>query len=273
MNLWVHKGKCTSDTESNNVKFSIEEVLTSCFDKWTYLNNSKAFQYTQQYGTSFVLVPHCLHCFLQIYTVLSKSQKIFKSTLLSTYIRMTSSKKSALTVHLDQYNDRYGQNTLHNGHINFTAVYILANHIQRRQYLPYSNTVHTYFMNSMEQWYSTQFVDRKWGANELYDIKLGWCVSVTFLLLALSLMTFNGYSIMLCYDQVTQLASDDGEVTKDEFLGYAKHSDFFLTQMDKSDSDTMAAKREAIQRAERAFKLFDKVQERTDCIVVFLCCS
>ncbi len=60
--------------------------------------------------------------------------------------------------------------------------------------------------------------------------------------------------------QVTQLASDDGEVTKDEFLSYAKHSDFFLTQMDKSDGDTMAAKREAVAKAERAFKLFDKVR-------------
>ncbi len=28
--------------------------------------------------------------------------------------------------------------------------------------------------------------------------------------------------------------------------------------MDKSDGDTMAAKREAVARAERAFKLFDK---------------
>ena len=55
------------------------------------------------------------------------------------------------------------------------------------------------------------------------------------------------------------MANEDGEVSKEEFLSYAKHSDFFLTQMDKSDGDTMAAKREAVARAERAFKLFDKV--------------
>jgi hypothetical protein len=58
---------------------------------------------------------------------------------------------------------------------------------------------------------------------------------------------------------VNQLANEDGHVTKDEFLLYAKHSDFFKSQLDKSDSDTVAAKREAIAKAERAFKLFDKV--------------
>ena len=57
---------------------------------------------------------------------------------------------------------------------------------------------------------------------------------------------------------MSSLANDDGEVTKDEFLNYAKHSDFFKSQMDKSSSDSMAAKQEAIAKAERAFKLFDK---------------
>lgn len=47
-------------------------------------------------------------------------------------------------------------------------------------------------------------------------------------------------------------------MTKDQFIEYAKTSDFFQSQMDKSDGDTMAGKREAIARAERAFKLFDK---------------
>ena len=56
------------------------------------------------------------------------------------------------------------------------------------------------------------------------------------------------------------MANDDGEVTKDEFLVYAKGSDFFRSQLDKSDGDSVAAKREAVARAERAFKLFDKVR-------------
>lgn len=59
-------------------------------------------------------------------------------------------------------------------------------------------------------------------------------------------------------EKVSHLANEDGEVTKDEFLNYAKHSNFFKTQMDKNSSDTMAGKQEAIAKAERAFKLFDK---------------
>jgi len=64
---------------------------------------------------------------------------------------------------------------------------------------------------------------------------------------------------MSSYLKVNQLANEEGEVTKDEFLLYAKHSDFFRSQLDKTDADTVAAKREAIAKAERAFKLFDKV--------------
>lgn len=59
-------------------------------------------------------------------------------------------------------------------------------------------------------------------------------------------------------EKVSNVANDDGEVTKDEFLNYAKHSDFFKSQMDKNASDSMAAKQEAVAKAERAFKLFDK---------------
>jgi len=50
----------------------------------------------------------------------------------------------------------------------------------------------------------------------------------------------------------------DGEVTKDEFMTFAKHSEFFKHQLDKTDHDSMASKREAVAKAERAFKLFDK---------------
>ena len=60
------------------------------------------------------------------------------------------------------------------------------------------------------------------------------------------------------YFQVSNLANNDGEVTKDEFLSYAKHSEFFKTQLDKSASDSLAHKEEAIAKAERAFRLFDK---------------
>lgn len=59
-------------------------------------------------------------------------------------------------------------------------------------------------------------------------------------------------------EKVSHLANVDGEVTKDEFLGYAKHSDFFKAQLDKSSGDSMASKQEAMAKAERAFKLFDK---------------
>ena len=72
---------------------------------------------------------------------------------------------------------------------------------------------------------------------------------------------FSEHGIQLSQDEVdkvSSLANDDGEVTKDEFLNYAKHSDFFKSQMDKNSSDSMAAKQEAIAKAERAFKLFDK---------------
>ena len=72
---------------------------------------------------------------------------------------------------------------------------------------------------------------------------------------------FAGHGIELGADEVekvSSLADDDGEVTKDEFLNYAKHSEFFKSQMDKNSSDSMASKQEAIAKAERAFRLFDK---------------
>lgn len=59
--------------------------------------------------------------------------------------------------------------------------------------------------------------------------------------------------------KVSEIATDHhGQVTKEEFLTYAKGSDFFKGQLDKSDGDSMASKREAVAKAERAFKLFDK---------------
>merc|ERR1712045_682878 len=72
---------------------------------------------------------------------------------------------------------------------------------------------------------------------------------------------FSGHGIQLSPEEVEKvsgIANNDGEVTKDEFLNYAKHSDFFKSQMDKSASGSMANKEEAIAKAERAFKLFDK---------------
>ena len=57
---------------------------------------------------------------------------------------------------------------------------------------------------------------------------------------------------------MSNLANHEGEVTKDEFLNYAKHSEFFKTQLDKTASDSLAHKEEAIAKAERAFRLFDK---------------
>ncbi len=59
---------------------------------------------------------------------------------------------------------------------------------------------------------------------------------------------------------MAQFANEDGEVTKEEFIQYAKHSDFFKAQMDKNSSDgtNLASRQEAIAKAERAFKLFDK---------------
>ena len=68
----------------------------------------------------------------------------------------------------------------------------------------------------------------------------------------------SSYSKILRIFQVSSIANNDGEVTKEEFLNYARHSEFFKTQMDKTDSDSMAHKQEAIAKAERAFKLFDK---------------
>jgi len=58
--------------------------------------------------------------------------------------------------------------------------------------------------------------------------------------------------------KLSDMADPDGEVSKDEFLNFAKHSEFFKNQLDKSDGDSMASKQEAIKKAERAFKLFDK---------------
>ncbi len=58
--------------------------------------------------------------------------------------------------------------------------------------------------------------------------------------------------------KVSELANEYGEVTKDEFLQYARTSEFFRSQMDRSDEDSVASKREAIAKAERAFKIFDK---------------
>ena len=58
--------------------------------------------------------------------------------------------------------------------------------------------------------------------------------------------------------QVSNIANSDGEVSKDEFLHYAKHSEFFKTQLDKNSGNSLAHKEEAIAKAERAFRLFDK---------------
>ena len=58
--------------------------------------------------------------------------------------------------------------------------------------------------------------------------------------------------------KISALADEDDEVTKEEFMHYAKNSDFFKAQMDKSSANSMAAKEEAIAKAERAFKVFDK---------------
>jgi len=72
---------------------------------------------------------------------------------------------------------------------------------------------------------------------------------------------FQEHGIELSPDEVgkvSNLANNDGEVTKDEFLSYARHSEFFKTQLDKSASDSLAHKEEAIAKAERAFRLFDK---------------
>ena len=58
--------------------------------------------------------------------------------------------------------------------------------------------------------------------------------------------------------KVEVLADINGEVTKDEFVNYAKNSEFFTEQMDKSNSQSMAARAAAIAKAEHAFKAFDK---------------
>uniref|UniRef100_A0A0K2TNY7 EF-hand domain-containing protein n=1 Tax=Lepeophtheirus salmonis TaxID=72036 RepID=A0A0K2TNY7_LEPSM len=59
-------------------------------------------------------------------------------------------------------------------------------------------------------------------------------------------------------EKVSGLANEDGEIVRDEFISYAKNSDFFKSQMDKNDADSVISKQEAIAKAERAFKLFDK---------------
>ena len=69
---------------------------------------------------------------------------------------------------------------------------------------------------------------------------------------------FLWIKVIFCFFQVSNLANHEGEVTKDEFLNYAKHSEFFKTQLDKTASDSLAHKEEAIAKAERAFRLFDK---------------
>ena len=58
--------------------------------------------------------------------------------------------------------------------------------------------------------------------------------------------------------KVEVLADINGEVTKDEFVNYAKNSEFFKEQMDKNNAHSMAARAEAITKAENAFKVFDK---------------
>lgn len=72
---------------------------------------------------------------------------------------------------------------------------------------------------------------------------------------------FSEHGIVVDPEEVSRLsdsADHDGEVTKDEFLSYAKHSAFFKNQLDKSDGDSMASKRDSVAKAERAFKLLDK---------------
>ena len=72
---------------------------------------------------------------------------------------------------------------------------------------------------------------------------------------------FSDHGIPISQEEVAKissLADEDDEVTKEEFMHYAKNSDFFKAQMDKSSANSMAAKEEAIAKAERAFKVFDK---------------
>jgi len=72
---------------------------------------------------------------------------------------------------------------------------------------------------------------------------------------------FSEHGIAVDQEEIQKLsesADEDGEVTKDEFMTFAKHSEFFKHQLDKTDHDSMASKREAVAKAERAFKLFDK---------------
>lgn len=72
---------------------------------------------------------------------------------------------------------------------------------------------------------------------------------------------FSEHGIAVAEDEVrkvSELANENGEVTKDDFLHYAKTSDFFRQQMDKTDEDSVMAKKEAIAKAERAFNIFDK---------------
>ena len=62
---------------------------------------------------------------------------------------------------------------------------------------------------------------------------------------------YSEHGIQLTPEEVskaTALANDDGEITREEFVNYAKHSEFFKNQLDRTDSDSMAAKRESIAK-------------------------
>jgi len=57
---------------------------------------------------------------------------------------------------------------------------------------------------------------------------------------------FSEHGIVPAEDEVrkvSELANENGEVTKDDFLHYAKTSDFFRQQMDKTDGDSVMAKK------------------------------
>lgn len=72
---------------------------------------------------------------------------------------------------------------------------------------------------------------------------------------------FSDHGIQLSpgeVEKVAAIADEDGEVTREEFMNYAKRSEFFKGQLDKNTADSVAAKQEAIAKAERAFKVFDK---------------
>lgn len=72
---------------------------------------------------------------------------------------------------------------------------------------------------------------------------------------------FSEHGISIDPEELAKLCgstNSDVQVTKEEFMSYAKHSEFFKNQLDKSDSSSMVNKRESAAKAERAFKLFDK---------------